>query len=1275
MTVPIHPLAQLSSSSTSSSTLLSPPPPHCSSSMATTLSSSSPTSCHPSPTLVPSATSDVITTDNSTPPSLQHQPMMMMDINDAYRPSSTYQEPQQQQQQQQHHHHQQRAYSVTAMPSELQKTVLRHQQKQQEQQQQLMQNQPWWQYYYQRYHYHPPPGRKPTVFGPYLLLQTLGEGEFGKVKLGIHIESGHEVAIKLIKRDNIDSSTRMTKVEREISVLRTVRHPYIVKLYDVIETEKYIGIILQCASGGELFEYILAHRYLKEKDASRLFAQLISGVHYMHQKHIVHRDLKLENLLLDRHRSIIITDFGFANQFSSTRDDLMSTSCGSPCYAAPELVISEGLYVGSAVDIWSCGVILYAMLCGYLPFDDDPANPDGDNINLLYKYILNTPLAFPEYVSADARDLLRKMLVPDPAKRCSMEIIMAHPWLTPHRNLFGKNVHELEMEAMRSSDLPIHMVISNHHQHQQLLQQQQQQLLQQQQADKDQSSNNRRNTIATEYTLPTDEKEEEDDHVVPADNNEPMDIDEMPAQVHHDLAVADTTTLSKEEPPVNMSPADSPTGSNKVDNNNNNNETTTMQDIASIELPASATPPPPPPPTNDDAQVPSTDFEPEKMDATITPAATTDTDDKADSPPPKDVQEQVEQTSIMEQQPTIVIENSSTPSLTTPEKTSKQQKELEEEQEEAASVVPELPQPSPSPSPSKRQSTSTDRLLLFLSGGNSNNNNQGNSTPKVARHSSTNSNHTQRRPMSLLGDSNAGSILQAKFLSSMQRQNQRRSSPSSKDDDEHHGRRRQATSPSASLSASHIPTTTSSSKHHSISFTAAAMGTSATTSNTSSSIRLSPDNNTARTPQPGSSQPIRGTRRKALSLLVNSMTDYIGHDEPSQQQQQKRSSKKPMVFSRRQQQQQQQQLDDQHHHQSPTSPKLTTNQEISATSTPLLPSVSEHTNIALNKDAKHRSAGKKLMDWFKKKPLSTKDRPVNGAFNDRLTTNNNNNNKLLSKLPLGSYAVDFNDAKLRNHHGAVDQDALTARPPQEVLQQIKHTLTVTMGMEIKRDGGDYKLKCTRKKRTAATTTTTGLGGIPTPTSSSSHHHQRTTTTSSTTAGAPFRRMLMRKSSEQQQQQQQQQQDVSSSSSSSSSSNPTPPQTIGGTLTYGDPALDPGDEVRFSVELCKIKNLPGLYIVDIRRMRGNLWSYKFLYHALLEQLNLSGNGGYISNHPPATAAATAETASQQTNGNHQRASMISSGAGSSVMEDPADEQQQQSMDAPHAAVVASQDISV
>lgn len=310
---------------------------------------------------------------------------------------------------------------------------------------------------------HPQPKQK-LYFGPYLLLQTLGEGEFGKVKLGLHSQKwGEEVAIKLIKRGSVDTKQRGDKVRREIEVLKAVRHPNIVRLYDVIETEKYIGIVLEYASGtcarfpaatdtlttgGELFDHILAHRYLKERDAARLFAQLISGVSYLHAKKIVHRDLKLENLLLSNNsRNVIITDFGFANRFSEAGSDLMATSCGSPCYAAPELVVQEGNYVGTAVDVWSCGVILYAMLSGYLPYDDDPANPEGDNINLLYKYIINTPLTFPDWITESPRHLLLSMLVPDPDKRCTLPDVQAHPWLQDYRPLFEKSTEEMEAIA------------------------------------------------------------------------------------------------------------------------------------------------------------------------------------------------------------------------------------------------------------------------------------------------------------------------------------------------------------------------------------------------------------------------------------------------------------------------------------------------------------------------------------------------------------------------------------------------------------------------------------------------------------------------------------------------------------------------------------------------------------------------------------------------------------------------------------------------------------
>ncbi|KAL3436673.1 hypothetical protein BDV09DRAFT_43364 [Aspergillus tetrazonus] len=309
--------------------------------------------------------------------------------------------------------------------------------------------------------------RKETTFGQYILGQTVGEGEFGKVKLGWKRDGSIEVAIKLIRRESLGSNpTRLPKIYREISILRDLSHPNIVRLHEMVETDRHIGIIMEYASGGELFDHILRNKYLKDNSARRLFAQLVSGVGYLHKKGIVHRDLKLENLLLDRNRNIIITDFGFANTFDPNdelteeieynltnkefvkkmrldkpnakgfrRGDLMQTSCGSPCYAAPELVVSDSLYTGRRVDVWSCGVILYAMLAGYLPFDDDPANPDGDNINLLYKYIVSTPLTFPEYVSPHARDLLRRILVPDPRKRADLFEVARHSWLSEYADL------------------------------------------------------------------------------------------------------------------------------------------------------------------------------------------------------------------------------------------------------------------------------------------------------------------------------------------------------------------------------------------------------------------------------------------------------------------------------------------------------------------------------------------------------------------------------------------------------------------------------------------------------------------------------------------------------------------------------------------------------------------------------------------------------------------------------------------------------------------------
>lgn len=255
--------------------------------------------------------------------------------------------------------------------------------------------------------------RKEMKFGEYILGQTLGEGEFGKVKMGWKKDSSMQVAIKLIRKESLaGNSTRLPKIYREIAILKELDHPNIVKLHEFVETERHMGIILEYASGGELFDYILNQRYLADEKARKLFAQLISGVGYLHKKGIVHRDLKLENLLLDRNKNIIITDFGFANTFNPNdelgedverritdkefikregldiigpdnhrRGDLMQTSCGSPCYAAPELVVSDGLYTGRKVDVWSCGVILVSDLPNEYPpltnrSTSTPCSPD-----------------------------------------------------------------------------------------------------------------------------------------------------------------------------------------------------------------------------------------------------------------------------------------------------------------------------------------------------------------------------------------------------------------------------------------------------------------------------------------------------------------------------------------------------------------------------------------------------------------------------------------------------------------------------------------------------------------------------------------------------------------------------------------------------------------------------------------------------------------------------------------------------------------------------------
>lgn len=264
-----------------------------------------------------------------------------------------------------------------------------------------------------------PPGQQPIVkIGHYLLGNTLGIGTFGKVKIGEHQLTKHKVAVKILNRQKIKSLDVVGKIRREIQNLKLFRHPHIIKLYQVISTPTDIFMIMEYVSGGELFDYIVKHGKLQEHEARRFFQQIISGVDYCHRHMIVHRDLKPENLLLDHNMHVKIADFGLSNMMLD--GEFLRTSCGSPNYAAPE-VISGKLYAGPEVDIWSCGVILYALLCGTLPFDDE-------HVPTLFRKIKTGIFPIPEYLNKTVTSLLCQMLQVDPLKRATIEEIKKHEW-------------------------------------------------------------------------------------------------------------------------------------------------------------------------------------------------------------------------------------------------------------------------------------------------------------------------------------------------------------------------------------------------------------------------------------------------------------------------------------------------------------------------------------------------------------------------------------------------------------------------------------------------------------------------------------------------------------------------------------------------------------------------------------------------------------------------------------------------------------------------------
>ncbi|XP_006632236.1 MAP/microtubule affinity-regulating kinase 3a isoform X9 [Lepisosteus oculatus] len=259
---------------------------------------------------------------------------------------------------------------------------------------------------------------EPPHIGNYRLLKTIGKGNFAKVKLARHILTGREVAIKIIDKTQLNP-TSLQKLFREVRIMKILNHPNIVKLFEVIETEKTLYLVMEYASGGEVFDYLVAHGRMKEKEARAKFRQIVSAVQYCHQKHIVHRDLKAENLLLDADMNIKIADFGFSNEF--TLGNKLDTFCGSPPYAAPELFQGKK-YDGPEVDVWSLGVILYTLVSGSLPFD-------GQNLKELRERVLRGKYRIPFYMSTDCENLLKRFLVLNPSKRGTLEQIMKDRWI------------------------------------------------------------------------------------------------------------------------------------------------------------------------------------------------------------------------------------------------------------------------------------------------------------------------------------------------------------------------------------------------------------------------------------------------------------------------------------------------------------------------------------------------------------------------------------------------------------------------------------------------------------------------------------------------------------------------------------------------------------------------------------------------------------------------------------------------------------------------------
>ncbi|XP_055975068.1 NUAK family SNF1-like kinase 2 [Sorex fumeus] len=271
----------------------------------------------------------------------------------------------------------------------------------------------------------------------YEFLETLGKGTYGKVKKARE-SSGRLVAIKLIRKDRIKDEQDLLHIRREIEIMSSLNHPHIIAIHEVFENSSKIVIVMEYASRGDLYDYISERQRLSEREARHFFRQIVSAVHYCHQNGIVHRDLKLENILLDANGNIKIADFGLSNLFH--HGQFLQTFCGSPLYASPEIINGKP-YMGPEVDSWSLGVLLYILVHGTMPFD-------GQDHKTLVKQISNGAYREPPKPS-DACGLIRWLLMVNPSRRATLEDVVSHWWVN-----WGYATRIGEQEALPEAGAP-----------------------------------------------------------------------------------------------------------------------------------------------------------------------------------------------------------------------------------------------------------------------------------------------------------------------------------------------------------------------------------------------------------------------------------------------------------------------------------------------------------------------------------------------------------------------------------------------------------------------------------------------------------------------------------------------------------------------------------------------------------------------------------------------------------------------------------------------------